>query len=62
MELFKKLKLSIRCLVEPENELDAHQRAAWFCMINNIEDVEKIKNALIDFSKKNGYTPPPART
>ena len=31
-------------------------------MINNIEDVEKIKNALIDFSKKNGYTPPPART
>ena len=58
----KKLKLNIRCLVEPENELHAHQRAAWFCMINNIEDVEKIKNALIDFSKKNGYTPPPART
>ena len=37
----KKLKLNIRCLVEPENELHAHQRAAWFCMINNIEDVRK---------------------
>merc|ERR1712167_214441 len=55
----QKVKLNIRSLVEPDNELHAEQRAAWFCMINNVLDVDKIKRALIDFSKKNGYTPPP---
>jgi hypothetical protein len=56
----QKVKLNIRSLVEPDNELHAEQRAAWYCMINNVLDVDKIKRALIDFSKKNGYTPPPA--
>ena len=56
----QKVKLNIRSLVDPDNELHAEQRAAWFCMINDVLEVDKIKRALIDFSKKNGYTPPPA--